>query len=149
MKRFGIVFFGILLMVIAGVWVGRMLQKQSTVTIRNARIQVDIADTAAKRTQGLSGRTSLPTNHGMLFIFPREEIHTFWMKGMQFPLDFIWIRSDTVVDLTTHVPPPSPETQLLDLPRYSPQTPCDKVLEVPAGTVASLGIEKGDTVTYE
>lgn len=110
-------------------------------------IAVEIADTPEKTTLGLSYRESLPENHGMLFIFPETHIPTFWMKGMNFPLDMIWIdENNIVVDITENVPQPSPGTPEYELPHYSPKVATKNVLEVNAGFVEKNGIEVGDTV---
>lgn len=43
---------------------------------------------------GLGGRDSLPKDSGMLFVFPKAGVFGFWMKGMRFPLDIVWIGAD-------------------------------------------------------
>ncbi len=55
-------------------------------------LQVIIADTQDKRTQGLSGSTLLELGHnqGMFFVFEKEGFHTIWMKDMNYPLDIFW-----------------------------------------------------------
>jgi hypothetical protein len=58
----------------------------------------------------------------MLFIFESEGLYSFWMKGMRFPLDMVWINAEcAVVDITKEVPPPDParlhQTCPLTLPR--------------------------------
>ncbi|MCJ7740196.1 DUF192 domain-containing protein [Candidatus Microgenomates bacterium] len=118
-----------------------------TVIINGNPIQVEIADNDALRTQGLSGRKSLATNSGMLFIYPKAGIYSFWMKEMQFPLDFIWINGDTVADLMKDVP--APETNdLLVLSTYQSNTPVDKALELNAGSIDRLTIKIGDKIKY-
>jgi len=118
-----------------------------TIIINGNPIQVEIADNDALRTQGLSGRKSLATNSGMLFIYPKAGIYAFWMKEMQFPLDFIWINGDTVADLMKDVP--AQETNdLLTLPNYQSNTPVDKALELNAGSIARLNIKIGDKIKY-
>src|SRR3954471_24776165 len=52
------------------------------VKLGSTTIQVDISDTEALREQGLSGRTSLAENEGMLFVFPTPGPYGFWMKDM-------------------------------------------------------------------
>ena len=68
------------------------------------------------------------------------------MKGLSFPLDFIWIREDKVVDLLHRVQPPTPGQPDESLPIYQSEEEVDKVLEVPAGTIQGLNIKVGDTV---
>lgn len=117
--------------------------------IDNTTFNVEIADTPEKRSKGLGGRQSLGQNEGMLFIFPAPETPAFWMKGLTFPLDFIWIRGFRVVDLTSNVPQPSPGQPDSALPIYQPREEVDKVLEVNAGTIQRLGIKVGDTIRVQ
>ncbi|MBI2616899.1 DUF192 domain-containing protein [Candidatus Gottesmanbacteria bacterium] len=105
------------------------------------------ADTDSLRMKGLSGKTSMPSNFGMLFLFPEANYHTFWMKDMKFPLDFIWIRNHIIVDLTQEVPPPVDKLET-SLPTYSPREVVNAVLEVNAGFVGQHGIRIGDAVNY-
>src|SRR5690606_7506066 len=49
-------------------------------------VSVEIADTQEERSFGLMYRRELPEFHGMLFIFPREEPLSFWMKNTPLPL---------------------------------------------------------------
>ena len=39
------------------------------------RIEAELADTPAARQTGLMYRTFMPTNAGMLFVFPEKAIH--------------------------------------------------------------------------
>lgn len=117
------------------------------ISINRAEIKVELADTNAKRTQGLSGRKKLPPDSGMLFIFPAKGLYSFWMHGMLFPLDFIWIDKESIVDITENVPVPADEDGD-NLPFYSSQFPFDKVLEVPAGFVKERAIKSGDKVKF-
>ena len=55
-------------------------------------INVLVADTPQERAVGLSGYAGLPENVGMLFVFPEPRQPSFWMKGMEFSLDLVWIR---------------------------------------------------------
>lgn len=82
----------------------------------------------------------------MLFIFPKEDKYPFWMKGVSFPLDFIWIKGDQVVDLLENVSPPRVNQKDIDLPIYVPKESIDRILEVNAGTIARLNIKVGDTI---
>jgi len=116
----------------------------SVLTIGSARITVEVADTVARRTQGLSGRPKLPPDSGMLFTFPSSHKPNFWMKGMLFGLDFVWINQGKVVGLTENVPPPD---QTGGQPvMVQPDLQADWILELPAGSIAGHGIKVGDAV---
>lgn len=115
------------------------------IQIGNSKLKVEIADTQSKRAKGLSGRDSLASDSGMLFVFSTPSKYSFWMKGLSFPLDFIWIKGDKVVNVLQDVPPPSLNQADSSLPVYQSDIEIDKVLEVSAGTIARLNIKIGDT----
>ncbi len=66
---------------------------------------------------------------------------------MNFPLDFVWINGNRIVDLTQNVPKPV-DANTSDLPTYTTQSPADKVLEINAGMIAKDNIKIGDIVSY-
>lgn len=105
---------------------------------------VEIADTPEKRKTGLSGRDSLAAGSGILFILEGLTKPSFWMKGMKFPIDIIWVRDNVIVDLLQNVPPPVKGQSDSDLTRYAPVTEVNGVLEVNAGVSAAAGIKIGD-----
>jgi uncharacterized protein len=116
--------------------------------IKDTTINVEVADTDAKRAQGLGGRDSIASDSGMLFVFGNEGKYQFWMKGMKFGLDFIWIAGDKVVDILPNIsaPPPNQLDSTLDI--YGSNTPVDKVLEVNSGFASSHNINVGDSIQY-
>lgn len=109
-------------------------------------VNVEISDEKDERAKGLAGKDSIASDSGMLFVFEQSDKHRFWMKGLKFPLDFIWILDDRVVDILTNVPNPSPETPDNQLPVYGPTTKVNKVLEVSAGFVSQNNIRVGDKI---
>ncbi len=114
--------------------------------VGNATFKVEVAEDHISRSQGLSGRENLPEDHGMIFVFENSRYHTFWMKGMKFPLDFIWIRNNEVVEVTENVQPlASPLPQQIIRP---PQA-VDSVLEINAGEAAEKSIRIGDNVVLQ
>lgn len=114
------------------------------VTVGSVTIPVEIAATARQRQRGLSGRSRIPGNSGMLFVFPSPSTYSFWMKDMLFALDFIWIKDGVVVEITRAVPPPAATSGRPAV--VSPSLPVDRVLEVPAGFIDKYGIKEGDLV---
>ncbi len=105
------------------------------------RIAVEVAETSAQKSQGLSDRHTLPEGHGMWFPYPRPAKLAFWMRNMHFPLDFVWVRRGSIVALTENVSPKGGAGTLL-----RPREPADAVLEVPAGTIARWGWKVGLSV---
>ncbi len=114
--------------------------------INGATIQVEVADTQTERNKGLSNRQNLASGSGMLFVFQKPDKYSFWMKGLSFALDFIYIRNNKVVDLLQNIQPPEKGVPDSVLPIYLPKAEIDSVLEVPAGTIKSLDILEGDSV---
>lgn len=102
---------------------------------------IEIADTPFAREQGLSGRTEISEDYGMLFIFPEKGDYGFWMKDMKVPIDVFWIADDgTIVGIEHELSPDTyPEAVYPPLPvRY--------VLETKAGTGAARGWVVGTTL---
>lgn len=117
--------------------------------INNATLKVEVADTQAKRSLGLGGRQSLASDEGMLFIFDKPGRPPFWMKGLSFSLDFIWIMGDKVVDILQNIQPPTPGQTDESLSIYQSKEDMDRVLEVNGGTVQRLNIKVGDTIKIQ
>lgn len=120
--------------------------KKGKVVFGNTSIDIEVSDTIATRQLGLSYRESLDQNSGMLFVFDSYNIEYFWMKDMKFPLDIIWIKDDTIVDISKNVPTPKVEVPLNQLPTYSPKEKVNYVLEVNAGFADKNKIKIGDRV---
>ena len=119
------------------------------IIIRAIPFAAEIADTPALRTKGLGYRDRLAANSGMLFIFPSGQASSFWMRGMRFPLDFVWIGADCrVADITERVPHPEPGAPDATLPLINPASPAAYVFEINAGEIERLGIEIGDPARF-
>ena len=103
-------------------------------------VAVEIANDDASRTRGLMYRTTLAEGRGMLFVFPTNEVHDFWMKNTLIPLDLLWISDDHRI-LGIHA-----STTPLSMATIGVGTPSRYVLEVPGGFAARRGIETGDGV---
>lgn len=106
-------------------------------------IQVEIVDTPRTQIQGLSGRQSLPKDHGMLFIFDKDDFHGIWMKEMNFSIDIFWLDKNlNIVGLEKEV---SPQTY----PKaFYPNELALYVLEVPAGFAQENEIHIGDRAEF-
>jgi uncharacterized membrane protein (UPF0127 family) len=114
------------------------------VRLDGAEVRAEVAADDAAREQGLAGRESLPEDRGLLFVYPDRRRRTFWMKGVRFPIDIIWIERGRVTGIERDVPVPRG-----DLPLYPSDRPADRVLEVPAGWAARHGVRAGARVSVE
>jgi uncharacterized protein len=115
-----------------------------TVSVRlgDGQVRAEIAADDSARTRGLSGRSSLAEGRGMLFVYDGSARRTYWMKGMRFPIDIIWIAAGRVTGVERDAPVPAGGR----LPLYSSDGPADHVLELRAGWARRHGVERGDPV---
>ncbi len=122
---------------------------QAEVTIEGFTFVVDVADTYELRRQGLSGRGDLAREVGMWFDMGGTANASFWMRGMRFPIDIVWISDDLVVTgVAERLPFPEQGTPASALPTYSSGVPIRFVLEINAGLAEELGIGEGSVVTF-
>lgn len=116
------------------------------VVINDYIFNVEVSDDASERGKGLGGKESLASDSGMLFLFPKADKYPFWMKGLRFSLDFIYISNNEVVDIIKNAMPPTEGQPDDQLPIYVPAVPVDRVLEVNGGVIDNLNIRIGDKV---
>jgi len=113
------------------------------VELKGERFSVELAQTQEKQALGLMFRDSLPDDHGMLFIFPREARRSFWMKNCRIPLDIFYFDSNlALVSVSENTPP----CRTQKCPSYPSEGPARYVLELNAGKAAQLGIKTGDVM---
>lgn len=119
----------------------------SVIFPNGSRVNVEVASTKQAQSQGLSGRTSLPPNQGMFFIFPEESTHPFWMPNMNFNIDIIWLNSSYhVTEIKKDV---KPLLSGIGVPELFINTqPAKYVLEVNAGVVDQNQLHVGDILKY-
>jgi len=115
---------------------------RKSVSINDNQIQLIVADTEARKAQGLSGSAPLRDSEGMLFLFDAPGKYGFWMKDMKFSIDLIYIKNNTVVDIIYDARPDSYPTIFL------PSKEFDSVIEVHEGVVKKKGINIGDNLRY-
>lgn len=118
----------------------------ATVSVKGVVFNVELAKTQQQQQKGLSGRSSLPQDRGMLFLFNKPGYYAFWMKDMKFPLDMLFIDGKTIITIYENIPPPKNATENGNLKIMQPTGSIDKVLEINAGMVKKYGIKTGDAV---
>ncbi len=145
------------LLILGLVWIffaqyGRItLEEHATfVEIRGHRLTVEVVSDETMRSKGLGGHAPLSDDEGMLFVFPTSEIRTFWMKGMTFPIDIVWLagsdpRSLRIVGYEENVDPQM-GAQDYELKFYTSSEPVSYVLEVRGGLMRKFGVLSGDIV---
>lgn len=109
-----------------------------------AQIQVEIADSFESRAQGLKGRTSLPTNQGMLFIFEAPQRLSFWMKSTYIPLSIAYFDKEKVLKEIYHMKAQNMMERAENLQSYPSQCECLYALEVNQGWFKKNSVKVGD-----
>ena len=128
--------------------------KTAEIFVNGRAVSILLADTELQRIRGLSGRSAIGAE-GMLFIFPKEDLHGIWMKEMLFPLDVLWLserKSQTGADNTEK----ERELEVLDIKEnampetfpkvFYPNEKVQYVFEVNAGFVEANYVGIGDTL---
>ncbi len=107
------------------------------------RIQCEVAKTQYQQQKGLMYRKSLKDYKGMLFIYEKEEILTFWMKNTYIPLNIVYIKTDLSIDSCHYMKP------LNDKLIYSSKKPSRYGLEINPGTFNKLMVGENDSAILE
>lgn len=109
------------------------------------KLTIEFASTPDEIRTGLSYREGLCEGCGLYFVFPDEDIRTFWMRQMRFPIDIIWINRGKVVGVV-HDAQPQPGVPESELRTWESPVPARNVLEVPAGFARRHGIAEGTSL---
>lgn len=105
-------------------------------------VEVEVAHTDATRRRGLMFRRSMPSDHGMLFLFDREEHQSFWMRNTFLRLDIIFLDGDRrVVGVIEDAPPLTTESRAVE-------ADSQYVLEVHGGFSRTHGIGPGTRARF-
>ena len=108
----------------------------------NVIINAYLADTPAKRAQGLMHVTDLPKNAGMLFVFRPPRVVSIWMKNTYISLDLLFIdKNQTIIKIHNDAKP-------LNLESISSKLKVKWVLEINGGLTEELKINLGDKIIF-
>ena len=102
-------------------------------------VEAEMAIKAEDRNHGYMERKNIPDGTGMLFVFEKDQILSFWMKNTPHPLSIAYIDSKGKI------------RNIYDMTPYSLSSIVSTVsvryaLEVPQGWYKKNGITEGDTV---
>jgi uncharacterized membrane protein (UPF0127 family) len=132
---------------VAPPWRHQVAPLQTTeITVGGVPLTVELAVEAADKSRGLGYRDGLEPGTGMLFVFDSASPRSFWMKGMRFCLDIIWIENGAIQGAAESVCPDPAGTEDADRPSYVSPVPVSYVLEVPAGWLDANGFGEGTPV---
>lgn len=102
-------------------------------------VQAEMAVEEEERNYGFMNRKKIPDGTGMLFVFEKDQILSFWMKNTPSPLSIAYLDSEGVIK------------NIYDMKPYSlapivSTVSCRYALEVPQGWYSRAGIRVGDKV---
>jgi uncharacterized membrane protein (UPF0127 family) len=101
-----------------------------------------VADNDSRRARGLMFVRGLADDAGMLFIYPRSQPVSMWMKNTYIPLDMLFVRADGRIErVAENTTPHSLET-------IGSGNPVRAVVELKAGAAARLKIRPGAQVIH-
>jgi uncharacterized protein len=99
--------------------------------------RLEWAGTSETRRKGLLGRTSFDRGEG-IYIVPTQWIH---MIGMKFPIDVAFLDREGKVLTIHHGLKPNRFSKIV--------LRADGALELPEGTLAETGTNRGDVIMFE
>ncbi len=116
------------------------------VTVGGVLVEATLARSSRERSLGLGYRDELEEGTGMLFVYEEPSTRSFWMKGMRFCLDIIWVEGGEIVGAAENACPDPAGTPDSARARFSSPEPVRYVLEVPAGWLGGYGFGVGTPV---
>lgn len=97
--------------------------------------------------RGMSFRTSLPPDRGMLYVHGGVGHYSYWMYQTLIPLDMIWLDdSKQVVEIVADAPPC--KTEASKCPHFGGTQPAKYVLELGGGMAQKYGLKVGDYISF-
>lgn len=126
----------------------RYFTKEGTLELKNKlktikELDIEFAEGQYETSEGLKHRYSMKENQGMLFLFPKPELKTFWMQDTRIPLDILYIREDsTVLNIVKNAPP------MTEYGIQGSKGAVKYVLEVNGGMSDKWGVIEGETKLY-
>lgn len=131
------------------------IAETTAVRVAGETFEVEVAADSRTRMRGLSGRSEIARNGGMLFVLPRPQEFQMVMRDCPVPIDVAFLDSGgQVVRIHEMVPEPprtgseSPFGYEQRLPVYGSGVPVQFALETAGGRFAELGVQPGDRLHF-
>ena len=137
--KFAFLFFFLLTSCPQEPWAQEGKKALLPLTIKGKTIKVEVARTEGEKERGLMFRERLGKDEGMLFVYEREEMLSFWMKNTRLPLSIAFIdKGGRIVDIQDMEP--------FSLETHTSAHPATYALEMNGGWFEREGIKVGDLV---
>jgi uncharacterized membrane protein (UPF0127 family) len=118
----------------------QMNLQRITLTAGFYQIDTQLALTPEQHATGLMFRKEMPSQEGMLFVFPSPSKQCFWMKNTILPLTAAFVADDGTIVNLADMKPQTTDSHCSDKPvRY--------VLEMNQGWFAKKGLKAGSKLS--
>lgn len=141
-----IAFLLIISAIFVSIWAVNQNKKSNRVCFKNYCFKVELAKTEKERDRGLMFRKNLDPDKGMLFIYKKEGIYSFWMANTLIPLDIIWVNQNKEIVFVSENSQPCQSNY--SCPLINPYKNAQYVLEINGGTAEKIGLKIGDMVSF-
>ena len=130
---FSVLFFALLPSILAKPFID--------VQLGSNHYQLEVVENEDDKKRGLSGRSNIRDDQGMIFIYAEQDRRCMWMKDMNFSIDIIWLDENEVIShIEANV---TPETYPNS---FCGETDAKYVIELKGGVADSNGVRVGDNV---
>lgn len=145
--------------------------KFETVTIKDKQFKLELAIDDEHRFKGLSGRTEIKPDEGMLFVFTRPAKQGFVMRDCPIPIDIIYLDGSGRVTAVHKMKPEEPRSEAEKkltapyagapawtwtneqyesrLTQYSSKFAAQFVIELKGDTLDTLKLAEGDQIVLD
>ncbi|MBX3388789.1 MAG: DUF192 domain-containing protein [Phycisphaeraceae bacterium] len=133
-------------------------EKTTHVNISGKPFTLELAINQDSRVQGLSGRTSIADDGGMLFVFPDSEVgkHEFVMRDCPIPIDIIFLDRSRRVTATHAMKVEEARREGEDtmtyenrLKRYPSRFDSQFAIELQGGMLEKLSVKPGELINID
>lgn len=132
--------------------------KTTRVSVGGKVFTLELAIDQDSRVQGLSGRTSIPDDGGMLFVFPDSQVgnHEFVMRDCPIPIDIIFLDRSRRVTATHAMKVEEPRREGEDtiayenrLKRYPSRFDSQYAIELQGGMLEKVPVKPGELINID
>lgn len=130
--------------------------KIEKVVIAEQKFKLELAADPISRAQGLMGREKLKKDRGMLFVYPRAGIRSFWMMNCLIDIDLIFLdpkgRIVSFHEMKKEAPQGEKETNAQysrRLKRYPSRRNTQYGIELRKGSIKKLKLKVGQTIKLD
>ena len=133
----------------------RKIPKEEIV-IGEHTFKLEVAANTKTRAKGLMGREKIDEHGGMIFIYKRAQMQSFWMKNCLVDIDILYLDSrGRIVSMhkMKKEPPRGENESVIDyerrLKRYPSRRPAQFIIELKPGSIDRLKPKVGQTIELD